>query len=189
MLEFFGPRLLSSATLLSLTPVPQVRLCIVVTASVSCQVDQEIVNFCLYGVNEAQETYHACSSSSRNTRAIGLVKMELMQEYVDGSTNVGIDDLERWPYDLLAVDFLSATESASEINQLVEHPLLRLPWLEDVLREVVVLVNDCVARYVKYLEYIPLLSMELEGGRGGGAKGERKTGRWMIKTRKGGMES
>ena len=46
--------------------------------------------------------------------------MELMQGYTKEDGAVGIDDLDRWPSDSRAVDFLSATTYASEISQLIK---------------------------------------------------------------------
>ena len=45
--------------------------------------------------------------------------MELMQKYVKEDGVVGIEDLDRWPSDSAAVDFLSATTSAISPKQLM----------------------------------------------------------------------
>lgn len=45
--------------------------------------------------------------------------MELMQKHVKEDGVVGIEDLNRWPFDSAAVDFLSATTSASSTKQLI----------------------------------------------------------------------
>ena len=57
-------------------------------------------------------------------RDLGHVVMVLMQGYAKEDGAVGINDLERWPSDSLAIDFLSATTYASRTNQLLEvwHP-------------------------------------------------------------------
>ncbi|RJE18044.1 hypothetical protein PHISCL_09618 [Aspergillus sclerotialis] len=44
--------------------------------------------------------------------------MELMQKYVKEDGAVGVDNLERWPSDSMAVDFLSTTTSADSVNEL-----------------------------------------------------------------------
>ncbi|KAI1370059.1 hypothetical protein F4677DRAFT_439443 [Hypoxylon crocopeplum] len=54
--------------------------------------------------------------------------MELMQGYTKEDGAVGVDDLERWPSDSAAVDFLSATTWASEVGQLIERPLVKQRW-------------------------------------------------------------
>ena len=45
--------------------------------------------------------------------------MELMQKHVKEDKVIGIEDLDRWPSDSAAVDFLSATTSASSAKQLM----------------------------------------------------------------------
>lgn len=59
--------------------------------------------------------------------------MELMQKYVKEDGVVGIEDLDRWPSDSAAVDFLSATTSASSAKQLMTHRLLQCDWRKDWL--------------------------------------------------------
>ncbi|KAL4801662.1 hypothetical protein BDV18DRAFT_71497 [Aspergillus unguis] len=56
--------------------------------------------------------------------SIASVMMELMQKYVKGGGAVGVDNIERWPTDSAAVDFLSATTSASSMEGLKKHRLL-----------------------------------------------------------------
>jgi hypothetical protein len=46
--------------------------------------------------------------------------MELMQGYVKEDGAVGVDDLLRWPSDSHAVGFLSATTSASSVDELMK---------------------------------------------------------------------
>ena len=55
----------------------------------------------------------------RDVRALSRVMMELMQKHVKEDGGVGIEDLVRWPSDSAAVDFLSATTSASSAKQLM----------------------------------------------------------------------
>lgn len=46
--------------------------------------------------------------------------MELMQKYVKDDGKVGVDDLALWPSDSNAVGFLSATTSATSVNELIK---------------------------------------------------------------------
>lgn len=46
--------------------------------------------------------------------------MELLQKYVKNGGKVGIDNLDRWSSDSLAVGFLSTTTSADSIQTLME---------------------------------------------------------------------
>ena len=46
--------------------------------------------------------------------------MELMQGYTKEDGAVGIENLKRWPSDSRAVGFLSTTQHASEIRQLLK---------------------------------------------------------------------
>ncbi len=45
--------------------------------------------------------------------------MELMQKHVKEDGAVGIENLDRWPSDSAAVEFLSATTSASSAKELM----------------------------------------------------------------------
>jgi hypothetical protein len=51
---------------------------------------------------------------------VGYIAMELMQKYVKDDGAVGVEDLERWPSDSNAVDFLSRTTSASSVDELLK---------------------------------------------------------------------
>ncbi|KAI1382529.1 uncharacterized protein F4822DRAFT_441840 [Hypoxylon trugodes] len=66
------------------------------------------------------EGVRVISSSRTDIRALGVIIMELMQGYTKEDGAVGVDDLERWPSDFAAVDFLSATTWASGVGQLIE---------------------------------------------------------------------
>ena len=46
--------------------------------------------------------------------------MELMQKYVLDNGAVGLEDLDRWPFNSDAVSFLSATTSASSTDELMK---------------------------------------------------------------------
>ncbi|KAL2812034.1 hypothetical protein BJX76DRAFT_351237 [Aspergillus varians] len=55
---------------------------------------------------------------------VGRVMMELMQKYVKDDGAVGIDNLDRWQTCSAAVEFLSATTSASSLEELKKQRLL-----------------------------------------------------------------
>lgn len=55
----------------------------------------------------------------RDVRALSRIMMELMQKHVKEDGVVGIEDLDRWPSDSAAVEFLSATTSASSAKELM----------------------------------------------------------------------
>lgn len=65
---------------------------------------------------------HCClrnsSSYQREMNALAVIMMELMEKDTKESGLVGVNDLERWPSDSEAVEFLSATTSSDSINQL-----------------------------------------------------------------------
>jgi hypothetical protein len=46
--------------------------------------------------------------------------MELMQKYVKDDGAVGVENLDRWPSDSNAVDFLSRTTSALSLAELLK---------------------------------------------------------------------
>ncbi|CAG8155977.1 unnamed protein product [Penicillium nalgiovense] len=56
--------------------------------------------------------------------ALPSIMMRLMQKYDKDQGVVGVNDLERWPIDSAAVEFLSATETAESIMSLRNQPLL-----------------------------------------------------------------
>jgi len=55
----------------------------------------------------------------RDVRALSRIMMELMQKHVKEDGAVGIENLDRWPSDSAAVEFLSATTSASSAKELM----------------------------------------------------------------------
>ena len=55
----------------------------------------------------------------RDLKALSRIMMELMQKHIKEDGVVGIEDLDRWPSDSAAVDFLSATTSANSTKQLI----------------------------------------------------------------------
>ncbi|KAF2806325.1 uncharacterized protein BDZ99DRAFT_523783 [Mytilinidion resinicola] len=56
----------------------------------------------------------------RDIRALSYITMELMQGYAKGDGAVGVDDPGRWNSD--AVSVLSATTSATSVDELMKHP-------------------------------------------------------------------
>ncbi len=56
----------------------------------------------------------------KDVRALGKIVMELMQKYAKDDGAIGIENLDRWPEDSAAVEFLSATTSASSANELMK---------------------------------------------------------------------
>ncbi|KAF4772556.1 hypothetical protein HAV15_012181 [Penicillium sp. str.  len=56
--------------------------------------------------------------------ALPSITIRLMQKYDKDQGVVGVNDLERWPIDSAAVEFLSATETAESIRLLRNQPLL-----------------------------------------------------------------
>ena len=62
----------------------------------------------------------AGNTGVRDVRALGVIMMELMQKYVKEDGAVGIENLDRWPSDSAAVGFLSATTSASSLQELLK---------------------------------------------------------------------
>ncbi|OJD11084.1 hypothetical protein AJ78_08069 [Emergomyces pasteurianus Ep9510] len=57
--------------------------------------------------------------------AVAGITMELMQKYSKDNSAVGIENLDRWPVNSLAVSFVSATTSADSIQELEQHPLVK----------------------------------------------------------------
>ena len=55
----------------------------------------------------------------RDVRALSRIMMELMQKHVKEDGVVGIENLDRWPSDSAAVEFLSATTSANSAKELM----------------------------------------------------------------------
>ncbi|KAI1382575.1 uncharacterized protein F4822DRAFT_441800 [Hypoxylon trugodes] len=92
------------------------------------------------------EESHATSDSKRDIRDLGNVIMELMQGYPKDDGAVGIEDLERWPADSRAVEFLSATTWASKISELANLPLLQQDWHPSWLKGIVCRANFLVRR-------------------------------------------
>ncbi len=55
-----------------------------------------------------------------DVRALSRIVMELMQKYVKEDGAIGIENLDRWPHDSAAVDFLSLTTSATSAKELMK---------------------------------------------------------------------
>ncbi|KAJ5988269.1 hypothetical protein N7481_003479 [Penicillium waksmanii] len=58
-------------------------------------------------------------------KALSSITMETMQKYVKDDGVVGVDDVDRWPVDSDAFEFLSALSTAKSIESLKEQPLVR----------------------------------------------------------------
>ncbi|OBT39550.1 hypothetical protein VE00_09473 [Pseudogymnoascus sp. WSF 3629] len=91
-------------------------------------------------------------SSSRDIRALGIITMELMQKYAKDDGAIGIDDLERWPSDCNAVGFLSMTTSATHVDELLQHPLLKSGWEKGDIKWIVGLAMVSTHRGFTYHE-------------------------------------
>ncbi|KFX96375.1 hypothetical protein O988_05355 [Pseudogymnoascus sp. VKM F-3808] len=81
-----------------------------------------------------QECCQEITSSARDIRALGIIAMELMQKYAKVDAAIGVDDLERWPSDCNAVGFLSMTTSATYVDELLDHPLLKSGWEKENIK-------------------------------------------------------
>ncbi|PGG96173.1 hypothetical protein AJ79_09705 [Helicocarpus griseus UAMH5409] len=57
--------------------------------------------------------------------AVAKITMNLMQKYSKDDGAIGVDNLDRWPFNSLAVSFLSTTSSADSIEELRQHHLIR----------------------------------------------------------------
>ncbi|KAI9769848.1 MAG: hypothetical protein M1840_003842 [Geoglossum simile] len=89
-------------------------------------------------------------TSSRDVKALGYITMALMQKYCKNDGPIGVENLDRWPSDSNAVDFLSMTTSTTSIKELLKHPLLKCAWEEEDLGWIVELTVISVNRGFKY---------------------------------------
>jgi hypothetical protein len=68
--------------------------------------------------------------------SIANITMELLQKYTKDDGAIGIDDLDRWPPNSVAVDFLSRTISASSVESLktvfLEGPTSQMTFTNDL---------------------------------------------------------
>jgi hypothetical protein len=75
-------------------------------------------------VTADQECYREVAPSDvpdiKDVRALGKIVMELMQKYTKDDEAIGIENLDRWPEDFAAVEFLSTTTSANSTNELMK---------------------------------------------------------------------
>ncbi|KAL2846617.1 hypothetical protein BJY01DRAFT_173128 [Aspergillus pseudoustus] len=65
---------------------------------------------------------------SSDLAPVGRVMMELMQKYVKDEGVVGLDNLDRWRSSSAAIEFLSATTSASSLEELKKRLLTETRW-------------------------------------------------------------
>lgn len=56
--------------------------------------------------------------SGRYTEELQAITMQMMQKYVKEDKKTGIDDVERWPCDSSATQFLSSVASGLSIEEL-----------------------------------------------------------------------
>lgn len=56
----------------------------------------------------------------RHLSALSVIVMELMQGYSKEDGAIGVDDLDRWPLDSNAVNFLSMTEFVTSVVELTK---------------------------------------------------------------------
>jgi len=59
-------------------------------------------------------------TSIRDVRALSRIMMELMQKCTKDDEAIDVENLNRWSFDFDVVEFLSATTSASSINELMK---------------------------------------------------------------------
>ena len=52
--------------------------------------------------------------------SLGCIAIELMQKYVKDDGAIGVEDLDRWPFDSNAVGFLSMTIFAPLLDELLK---------------------------------------------------------------------
>ncbi|PSN59201.1 kinase-like protein, partial [Corynespora cassiicola Philippines] len=68
-------------------------------------------------------------------RALKHIAAVLMGESVNRRETVSITDPYRW--DFAAVDFVAVTTSATSVEELKKHPLLKLPWKQEQIKRLV----------------------------------------------------
>jgi hypothetical protein len=59
-------------------------------------------------------------TSIRDVKALSRIMMELMEKCTKDDEAIGVEDLNRWPFDFDVVGFLLTTTSASSINELMK---------------------------------------------------------------------
>jgi len=59
-------------------------------------------------------------TSIRNVRTLSRIMMKLMQKCTKDDEAIDVENLNRWPFNSDAVEFLSTTTSASSINELMK---------------------------------------------------------------------
>jgi len=59
-------------------------------------------------------------TSIRDVRALSRIMMKLMEKCTKDDEAIGVEDLNRWPFDSDVVGFLSTTTSASSVNELMK---------------------------------------------------------------------
>ncbi|KAI9772983.1 MAG: hypothetical protein M1840_008865 [Geoglossum simile] len=59
-------------------------------------------------------------TSSRDVKALGYITIALMQKYYKDDGLIGVENLDRWPSDSNAIDFLSMITSTTSIKELLK---------------------------------------------------------------------
>ncbi|OBT50792.1 hypothetical protein VE04_09037 [Pseudogymnoascus sp. 24MN13] len=90
--------------------------------------------------------------SSRDMVSLMSITMKLMQKSAYENGAGGAHDLERWPADCKAVDFLAKIQVARSFDELLDHPLLQLSWKKEDLKWMVALAAVSSHRGFRYHE-------------------------------------
>jgi hypothetical protein len=68
--------------------------------------------------HECCQQVDTSTRTARDIRALGYITMELMQKYPQEDGRIGLENLDRWPSNSKAVDFLSMTTSVTSVKEL-----------------------------------------------------------------------
>ncbi|KFX95975.1 hypothetical protein V490_03611 [Pseudogymnoascus sp. VKM F-3557] len=90
--------------------------------------------------------------SSRDMVSLMSISMKLMQKSAYENGAGGAHDMERWPADCKAVDFLAKIQVARSFDELLDHPLLQLSWKKENLKWMVALAAVSSHRGFRYHE-------------------------------------
>ncbi|KAH7378887.1 hypothetical protein BKA64DRAFT_698219 [Cadophora sp. MPI-SDFR-AT-0126] len=77
-------------------------------------------------------------------------------KYVKEDGAIGVDNLQRWPSNLGAVGFLSATTSTASTAELLKHPLLCRSWQKESLIGIISLAQVYIRGQYKYTPRVSL---------------------------------
>ncbi|KFZ20230.1 hypothetical protein V501_00264 [Pseudogymnoascus sp. VKM F-4519 (FW-2642)] len=90
--------------------------------------------------------------SSRDMVSLMNIATKLMQKSAYENGAGGAHDMERWPADSKAVDFLAKVQVARSFDELLDHPLLQLSWKKEDLKWMVALAAVSSHRGFRYHE-------------------------------------